>query len=120
MRNIVLALTLSLSSAAFCATRTESTAAIDRKDSFAVKTETRAYTLDLAGNGCVDLKFGGQITSGRIVWRLVDPSGAERMSIQTTRRASAWTDNIKAVPGKWTLTVQLEDATGQSWVRWQP
>jgi len=120
MRNTALVFVVLLGSVAFAASRPNDAGVIDRSDSFAEKTVFHSYTLDLSGKGCIDLKFGGQITSGRIVWHLVDPTGKERMAVQTTRRASGVAEDIKAIPGKWTLTVKLENATGQSWVRWQP
>ena len=118
MRHIALAFVLLLASVAFGATRPDDAAVIDTDNSFAEKTMSRSYTLDLPEKGCVDLQFGGQITSGRVVWRLIDPTGKERMAVQTTRRASGKTQGIRSIAGKWTLHVEVENATGQSWVRW--
>ncbi len=118
MRPVALAFSLLLATVAFGATRPDDAAVLTREDSFAEKTISRTYTLDLPSNGCVDLQFGGQITSGKIAWRLIDPSGKERMAVQTTRRASGKTQGIRSIAGKWKLTVEIENATGQSWVRW--
>jgi hypothetical protein len=121
MRPIVFGFALLFASVAFGATRADGAGAspIDRRDFFAEKTEAHTYTLNLDGKRCLDLKFGGQITSGRILWRLTDPNGKERMAVETTRRLSSLAEDIKSIPGKWTLTIEIENATGQSWVQWQ-
>jgi hypothetical protein len=67
----------------------------------------------------VKLEFGANVSAGRVVWRLTDPSGAKRMSVQTTAKGMGWTNEIQSIPGEWTLTVQLERATGKSWISWK-
>jgi hypothetical protein len=93
---------------------------IDAAESFERKTKTFVYRMKLTSStDPVKLEFGANVSAGRVVWRLTDPSGAKRMSVQTTAKGMGWTNEIQSIPGEWTLTVQLEHATGKSWMSWK-
>lgn len=95
------------------------TSELTKDESFTNQSNVREYRVTLdTDNDDVHLTVNAEIKHGLLRWELIDPTGAVRTRIGTTKHASMNTNDMKAIKGEWLLRMTLDGATGKYQVHW--
>jgi hypothetical protein len=88
---------------------------------FVAKTDMFDYEFDVStSNRSARLRVTARISSGQVEWVLRDPKGDVRLQgWNNAGHSRGDTGEMTPEPGRWTLHVALENATGEYAVKWE-